>query len=225
MTYMTLGGSVLDDLDAALAQIDTQIHAVDVSWDSTVGFTVPPQFVLDITETLLEKVVTPFTNLRMQMAEDPLNFQITQLIREAGSAGDVMWQDRLLPVLYEALEAKRAGTATMAIPTDMKQRVIGVVTFYRQGYAQLRDALREASWWTKLGAVSRLAVGFLVDVTKAAAAVKEWLKSNVYNPIVRGIEITKILMYASVGGAIAYALFKLTNPAPRANPARRRRRR
>lgn len=223
MSYMTLGADDLFTLNATLDQLDTQLAAMTAAWDSTIGQTVPPQFVLDVTETLLEKVVTPFSNLRMEMAADPANLQITQLIREAGSAGDVIWQDRLLPVLYEALEQKRARSATMTIPSDMKQRVIAVVTFYKEGYIQLRDALEQRSWWAKLGSISRMAIEFLVGVGNAAKAVKEWFETNVYDPIVRAVAFTKLLIYATLAGSAAYIVYKATKP--RANPARRRRRR
>jgi hypothetical protein len=218
----------VDELDEALARLDVQLAAMNAAWDSTIGTTVPPQFVIDVGKTMLDNVVTPFTDLRLAAARDPVNFTITDLIREAGSTGDVMWQDRVLPVLLEAIAAKRNKAASMTIPSDFKQRIQATITFYQRGYVQLRDALREKSWLLKLGAVSELAVEWLITTSDALNELKKWLNSGgkaVYNTVVKAVELTELLLKVTLVGGLAFVAYQLFGKSsPKKNPARRRRR-
>ncbi len=233
MSFHRLGvGDALDDMNDTLARLDRQIGILDAQWDSSIGTTVPPEFVMDICQTLLEEVVTPFSDLRLEAALDPVNFTITGLIREAGSAGDAIWQSEVLPILLEAIAAKRNKQASMIVPANMKQRVLAVPQFYKRGYIQLRDALQSKSWLLQLGGISDLAVDWLLTASKAVDQVKKWIISGgkaAYNSVVKAVEIIELLITASkvAGvGLLAYWLFfDKKKRGLTSNPGRRRRRR
>lgn len=217
--YPALGATSLA-VSARVGQLEAYLASFNAQWGAS-GLRderLPPAFVLDILSELLDRVITPFTSLRLEMVQRLANVNVARQIGAAGADADAMWRDRLIPVFLQArdLVAKGATTMTVVVPgrrtaeQGLRYHINYIIVAIIAGYEEL-SAIQEAQpWFLQLGALSDKMIGFFVDAGKMVDQAKRVLAAAgdlVYKPINEAGKWVDRMIKVSAIGVVVYILW------------------
>lgn len=213
--------------DAALSTawrttlLQQRLAAFNATWKAT-GLTdqaLPPAFVVDLLSTLMRDVVRPFTDLQLQMLQDQSNMFVAAEITAAGAGLDRYWNQGLQPVLLQAIQARNAGVATMAVRVPGARTAgQGLVAFVNAllveviyGYKRLAELDALKPWFLKLHGITDGMLAFMELAGKMAAQAKRVIAAAgalIYAPIGALQTALAWTLKLSLVGVVAYLLWK-----------------
>lgn len=218
-------GAVPLALAARIGQLETQMASFNARW-AAAGLTdanLPPAFVLDLLTGLLDDVIKPFTDLRLQMVQRLANVNVARELAAAGAVADRVWSEQLVPVFLQARDLAARGVATMRVvipgartaEQGLRYHVNRVMVEVIDGYEAIAGIQEAQPWFLQLGTWSDKAIGYLVKAGEMVEQAKRVIAAAgdlIYRPINEAGKWADRIIKLSAIGVVAYILWATRKP-------------
>lgn len=223
MTYCPARAALgaTDAISQRALQMQSALQAFNQQWRAAhlTDQAVPPGFVVDVLDRLIATVISPFTQLKMDMRSQVSNIFSGTEIEAAGRAIDVYWAQRLLPVMLEAIKQRNAGAKTMRVvipgartaDQGLSWHISRIIIEVIDGYEQLMRVNAAKPWFLRLGGLTDSVLGYFVFAGKAVGEAKKVLAAAgdvLYAPVDAAKKLIDLTVKATVVGVIGYVIWK-----------------